>query len=120
MALLTATKLERIGAAGVELVRNISPTVPAPGMVWRPILPKNVRNPFARQPKRVEERMMVATDLVVFAVGLISNDALYRACVARRVASEICNIGDSFQVGRIFDAAKVAHATASALSVVRA
>ena len=93
---------------------------PPPGMVWRPILPKNVRNPFARQPKRVEERMMVATDLVVFAVGLVSNDALYPSLRREARPHRTYPQHRRFVSGRPdLRRRKVAHATASALSVAR-
>ncbi|MCC6718565.1 MAG: hypothetical protein IT555_11840 [Acetobacteraceae bacterium] len=74
-----------------------------------------MHNPFARQPALVEQRMSLAADLVVFAIGLKSNDALHRACIEARTAPEIHNIGDSFRVGRVFDATKAGYATASAL-----
>jgi glycine/D-amino acid oxidase-like deaminating enzyme len=41
--------------------------------------------------------------------------ALRRACVAQQAAEEIHGIGDCFRMGRIFDATKAAHATASVL-----
>jgi hypothetical protein len=58
---------------------------------------------------------LVAADMVVFAVGVRSDADLHRACVAQQSAEDIRSIGDCFRVGRIFDATKAAHATASAL-----
>ena len=97
------------------MVRNLSRSVPSPYAVWRPLLPENARNPFARAIDVEEQRVSLATDMVVFATGLEPNDSLYRTCVATRVAPEIHNIGDSFRVGRIFDATKAAYAIGSKL-----
>ena len=79
------------------------------------MLPENVRNPFARAIDFEEKRVSLVADLVVFATGLEPNDMFWRGCVAARVAPEIHNIGDSFRVGRIFDAAKAAYAIGSAI-----
>jgi 2-enoate reductase len=113
--LLPGTRVVRIGAGAVEAMRDVSPALPPPGAVWRPLLPENVRNPFARRVARDERPLEIPADLVVLAVGMAPDDVLYRACVAARVAPEIRNIGDSFRVGRVFDATKAGHATALAL-----
>ena len=112
VTLLTGTRVERIGEGFVEAVRELCPDTADPGAVWRPILPENARNPFARKPGGRFQRVKIAADLVVFAVGLVPSDRLYRTCVETRVAPEIHNIGDSFRVGRVFDATRAAHATA--------
>jgi len=57
------------------------------GAVWRPILPESIREPFARIRKARTENLTIATDVVVFAVGLTPSDALYRSCIAGRVAA---------------------------------
>jgi 2-enoate reductase len=115
VTLWNASRIARIGDVDVEVVRNLSRSVPSPYAVWQPLLPENVRNPFAREIEVEEQRVSLATDLVVFATGLQSNGTLYQACVAARVAPEIHNIGDSFRVGRIFDATKAAYAIGSAV-----
>ncbi|MFO1028126.1 MAG: FAD-dependent oxidoreductase [Acetobacteraceae bacterium] len=115
VTLLTAARVDRISAGGVEIVRNKSPTVPAPGAVWRPILPRNIPIPFTRRPEVVEERITLRADLVVFAVGMTPDARLYHACVSTQVADEICNIGDSFQVGAVAAATRAGYVTALAL-----
>jgi 2-enoate reductase len=115
VAMWNCSRVAGIEDGAVQVIRNLSPTVPSPYAVWQPILPRNVHNPFARKIEIEEKTVRVAADLVVFALGVKPNDALYRACVAMRVAPEIQNIGDSFRVGRIFDATKAAHAVGSSL-----
>jgi len=44
---------------------------------------------------------VLPADLVVLAVGLVADDALYTACVQARVAAELCHIGDAFSPARI-------------------
>lgn len=59
--------------------------------------------------------MDLGADLVILAVGLRPDDSLHEACVRQRVAPEIRNIGDSFSVGRVFEATKAGYATGLAL-----
>jgi 2-enoate reductase len=113
--LLPAARVTALRPDGVELMVNTAGTVPDPTAVWRPVLPGNIRNPFARQRLVSETPDLVAADMVVFAVGVRSDADLHRACVAQQSAEDIRSIGDCFRVGRIFDATKAAHATASAL-----
>jgi len=110
VVLWNASRIARVDDGVVEVVRNVSRSVPSPYAVWQPLLPENVRNPFARDIDVEDRPVLLATDLVVFATGLQSNDTLYRTCVAKRVAPEIHNIGDAFRVGRIFDATKAGYA----------
>jgi 2-enoate reductase len=91
-------------------VRNVSSTVPDPNNTWSPLLPDNVKNPLAKK-IRVEEREIdIEADLVVLAIGLKPDDRLYQECIKERVAEEIYNIGDSFSVGRVFEATKAGYA----------
>lgn len=113
--LLPATRVTGLRAEGVELMANTAGSVPDPVAVWRPVLPRNIHNPFARDPVLSEAPAFVAADMVVFAVGVTPDAALHLACIAQRAAEEILGIGDCFRVGRIFDATKAAHAVASAL-----
>ena len=115
VALWNSSRIDRIEGDVVTVTRNVSPTVPSPYAVWEPVLPENVRNPFGRAIKLEERTIELAADLIVLATGLKPNDALYRACVETRVAPEIHNIGDSFGIGRIFDATKAAYAVGSSL-----
>jgi len=113
--LLNCTRLERISSTSVKLIRNISPTVPNPYNTWSPLLPENVKNPLARKIRLKEEGAEIEADLVVLAVGLRPDDSLYEACVRERVAPDIRNIGDSFSVGRVFEATKAGYAVGCAL-----
>lgn len=115
VVLWNCARLTRIGDLNVEVVRNVSPTVPSPYAVWQPILPENIANPFARAIQRDERTVTLPADLVVLATGLAPNNALYQACIAARVAAEIHNIGDAFRVGRIIDATKAGYALAASL-----
>jgi 2-enoate reductase len=115
VALWNCTRLQRVHEHGVTVVRNVSPTVPSPYVTWAPVLPENVVNPLARPIRVQEEQVTIPAELVVLAVGMEPDDALYEACVRERVAPEIHNIGDSFAPGRIFDATKAGYALGSAL-----
>jgi 2-enoate reductase len=115
VALLNCTRLKSISPQSVRLIRNVSPTVPDPYNTWSPLLPENVKNPLARKIKVKEEETEIEADLVVLAVGLKPDDSLYEACVRERIAPDIRNIGDSFCVGRVFEATKAGYAIGIAL-----
>lgn len=113
--LLNATRLAGIGAGGVKVVRNVSSTVPDPYVTWAPLLPENVKNPLARKIKVEEREEEMEADLVVLAAGFRPDDGLYEGCVREGVAPEVRNIGDSFCVGRVFEATKAGYATGRGL-----
>ena len=113
--LLNCTRLKSVSHGSVRLIRNISPTVPDPYNTWSPLLPENVKNPLAKKIKVKDQEVEVEADLVVLAVGLRLDDSLYEACVRERVAPDIRNIGDSFSVGRVFEATKAGYAVGNAL-----
>ncbi len=113
--LWNCARIERIEDGAIVVTRNVSRTVPSPVAVWDPVLPENVKNPFAREIKVREKTFELPADLVVFATGLEPDRALYHRCVEARVAPELHNIGDSFQVGRIFDATKAGYAVGSSI-----
>jgi 2-enoate reductase len=113
--LLPAARMTGMRADGVEVMVNTSATVPNPLAVWRPVLPRNIRNPFAREPVQAESPTFVAAEMAVFAIGVTPDAALQRACLEQQAAEEVLALGDCFRVGRIFDATKAAYATASAL-----
>lgn len=115
VVLWNCARLTRVGDINVEIVRNVSPTVPSPYAVWQPVLPENIANPFARAIELDERTVTLPADLVVLATGLAPNDALYQSCMAARVAAEIHNIGDAFRVGRIIDANRAGYALAASL-----
>ena len=113
--LMPAARVTRLHAGGVDLVVNRSSAVPDPDAVWRPVLPPNTRNPFARGPEIAEVACALDADMVVFAVGVRPNAMLHHDCLARRTAPEIQAIGDCFRTGRILDATRNAQAVAISL-----
>ena len=110
VGLVNCARLESIEEREIVITRNTSPTVPNPMVTWSPVLPKNVKNPLARRIKVREERLVLPADLVVLAVGLVADDALYTACVEARVAAELCHIGDAFSPARILEATRSGYA----------
>lgn len=110
VGLLNCARVKSIGQSTVKIIKNVSPTVPDPYNTWSPVLPENVKNPLAKKIQVQENEMEMEADLVVLAVGLEPDDRLYQDCVKERVAPEIRNIGDSFSVGRIFEATKAGYA----------
>jgi 2-enoate reductase len=104
-----------VAERSVKVVRNMSRTVPDPYITWSPLLPENVKNPLARKIKVQERDVEIEADLVVLAVGLRPDDSLYEACVRDAIAPEVRNIGDSFSVGRVFEATKAGYAVGRAL-----
>lgn len=102
--LLNCTRLKSIRSGEVTIGRNRSATVPDPYVTWAPILPENVPNPLA---KAIVEDIVEETlraDLVVLAAGLLSDHSLFEGCQALHAADEIVPIGDSFNVGQVFQA----------------
>ena len=104
--LLNCARLRSIDDSGVVVVRNVSPTVPDPYVTWAPLLPANIRNPLARSISVCEAEETLAADMVVLATGLAPASSLHEECVRQHVAPEVYNVGDSFAVGRVFDAVR--------------
>ena len=104
--LLNCARLKAVDDARVVIVRNTSPTVPDPYVTWAPLLSANIRNPLARPISVREGEETLAADLVVLATGLAPDANLYEECFRRHVAPEVYNIGDSFAVGRVFEAVR--------------
>jgi 2-enoate reductase len=113
--LLNCARLCSIGPKTIRICRNISSTVPDPYNTWSPVLPENVKNPLARKISVYEKEIDIEADMVVLALGLKPDDRLYDTCISEHVAPEIHNIGDSFSVGRIFEATKSGYAVGSML-----
>jgi 2-enoate reductase len=90
----------------VTIVGNVASTVPDPCATWVPLPPENIRNPLARAVGASFVEETLTADLVVVATGLTPASTLYRECGQRHVAPELHDIGDSFAVGRVFDAVK--------------
>lgn len=108
--LLNCTRVTGFTKEGVQVVRNVSSTVPDPYVTWHPILPENVENPLAPKLKVEERAETLPADLVVIAAGGRSDDALFLEAQRRRIAPSLTNIGDSFQVGKVFEAVRSAYA----------
>jgi NADPH-dependent 2,4-dienoyl-CoA reductase/sulfur reductase-like enzyme len=108
--LVPAARVVALRPEGIELLANQADTVPDPAAVWRPVLPRNIHNPFARAPRLREVRLVVEADMAVFATGGAPRQALHRACIALRAAPDIRLLGDAFRVGRILDATRAGYA----------
>ena len=107
--LLNCTRLAKITRDGVEVMRNISKTVPDPYITWHPILPENIENPLAPKLKIVEQAEAIPADLVVMAAGGVPNNSLYLEALAENAAPELYNIGDSFSSGKVLEAVRSAY-----------
>jgi len=107
--LLNCTKLTKVTKEGVEVIRNISKTVPDPANTWSPILPENIKNPLAPKYKVIEKSEVIPADLVVMAAGGTPDDGLYLQALAENTAPEIHNIGDSFAAGKVLEAIRSAY-----------
>ncbi len=104
--LLNCARLKSIDDGRVAVVRNVSSSVPDPYVTWAPLLPANIRNPLAGSIRVREVEETLAADLVVLATGLVPAADLHDECLRRHVAPELYNVGDSFAVGRVFDAVR--------------
>jgi 2-enoate reductase len=93
----------------VLVEQNVSKTVPDPYNTWTPLLPENIKNPFAKKIKESFEKRTLKADLVVISAGARPGDELYYACLSANIAPELYNIGDSFACGRILEAVRAAY-----------
>ncbi|MDR1803236.1 MAG: FAD-dependent oxidoreductase [Treponema sp.] len=107
--LLNCTRLTKVTKEGVEVMRNISKTVPDPYITWHPILPENIVNPLAPKLKIDEIQATIPAELVVMAAGGIPDNSLYLEALAENAAPELYNIGDSFSAGKILEATRAAY-----------
>jgi 2-enoate reductase len=107
--LLNCTRLTGVTKEGVEVMRNLSKTVPDPYITWHPILPENVENPLAPKLKVEEAAETIPADLVVIAAGGTPNNDLYLQALAENAAPELYNIGDSFSAGKVLEANRAAY-----------
>ena len=108
--LLNCTRVTGYADGSVQAMRNVSKTVPDPYVTWHPILPENVENPLAPKIKVEEKAETLPADLVVIAAGGRADDALFLEAQRRHAAESLYNIGDSFQVGKVFEAVRSAYA----------
>ena len=97
-----------INEDSVEILANVSKTVPYPYTTWEPVLPTNVHNPLAKKIKNDPKAVSIEADLVVLAAGTVPNNELFKKLQEERVAPLIYNIGDSNICGKVFTAVKSA------------
>jgi 2-enoate reductase len=113
--LLNCTRLLEITPQGPKVQRNTSPTVPSPYNTWNPILPDNIPNPLARPIREEWVETLLPADLVVLAMGLKPDKALYEACLRSAAAPLIYHAADAFETGRVFEAVKAGYALGTIL-----
>ena len=104
-----------IGADSVEILANVSKTVPDPYNTWNPVLPDNIHNPLAKKIKTQQMAINVDADLVVLAAGTIPNNELFKKLQEIAAAPLIYNVGDSNICGKVFTAVKSAFNVAKTL-----
>eukprot|EP00823_Brevimastigomonas_motovehiculus_P003664 TRINITY_DN2276_c0_g1_i2.p1 TRINITY_DN2276_c0_g1~~TRINITY_DN2276_c0_g1_i2.p1 ORF type:complete len:530 (-),score=156.96 TRINITY_DN2276_c0_g1_i2:496-2085(-) len=100
----------------LDLIRNMSSSVPDPYCTFRPLLPKNIANPLERPLRIQAQSMSITADLVVLAMGLTCNRQLYDECMRMQMTSantnggngvswkEVHILGDASRIGRVFEA----------------
>ncbi|MDR1421543.1 MAG: FAD-dependent oxidoreductase [Coriobacteriales bacterium] len=113
--LLNCTTVVGLSADGVEVVRNVSKTVPDPYNTWAPILPENIENPLAPRLIVEEQKQTLSADLVVLAMGYKPNDALLYEAQRIQAAPELHVIGDNFAAGKVHEATRSAYRLALSL-----
>jgi 2-enoate reductase len=107
--LYNCTMLKKINADSVNVLQNVSKTVPNPYNTWQPILPENIEIPFAKEMVTENIEVNIKADVVVLSTGIKSENIIYYECVKEHVAKEIYNIGDSGKPGRVFEAVRAAY-----------
>ncbi len=113
--LLNMTRLKSIEDHQIIVERNTHQSVPDPHITWRPLLPDNVINPLGQKIKEKWQVEKLPADLIVLAMGLRPDRRLYQNCLKEQSAPKIINIGDSFQIGRVFEAVKAGFLTGKSL-----
>lgn len=107
--LLNCTKVTGFEPGRVQVLRNVSTSVPSPYITWHPILPENIENPLAPGLKVIEETQYLDADLIVLAAGGRPDMALFSEVQKIHAAPEIYNIGDSFYVGKVLEATRAGY-----------
>ena len=113
--LMNCSTLKAVYEGEVEVLQNMSETVPAPYATWVPVLPENIENPFAKKIVKDDRTILLDADLVVLATGSYPNDTLYQDCLEKHVSPVIYNIGDSMAPGRVIEATKAGFALGRSL-----
>jgi 2-enoate reductase len=107
---LNCTSVNRIKSGSILVNRNVSKKVPDPYITWKPLLPENIPNPFAKKIDIVNKETEIAADIIILAAGWKPDRSLYEECVRRQVAPEIYQAGDVYSTGKIFEATKSGYA----------
>ncbi|HPS87146.1 MAG TPA: FAD-dependent oxidoreductase [Spirochaetota bacterium] len=110
--LLNCTGVKKIQQNSIILNQNISKRVPDPYVTWKPVLPDNIPNPFAKKIDIKNMETEIAADIIILAMGWKPDRTLYEECVRRQVAPEIYLTGDVHSTGRVFEATKGGYAIA--------
>ncbi len=108
--LLNCTSISRIKPGSIILNQNISKKVPDPYITWKPIIPENIPNPFAKKIDVKNRETEITADIVILSMGWKPDRTLYEECVRRQVAPEIYITGDVYATGKVFEATKGGYA----------
>ena len=109
------TKVVKINKKSVSVLKNSSKNVPDPYNTWNPLLPENISNPLAKKIKEEFKYLDIDYDMVLFAAGVKKNDSLYYELQKSAKIKELYNIGDSCNLGRVFEAVKAAYHVGTAI-----
>lgn len=109
------TGVKMIKPGSILLNQNISSRVPDPYITWRPVLPENIPNPFAKKLTVKNREIEIPADIVILAMGWRPDRNLYNDCIRRQVAPEIFITGDAYTTGKVFDATKGGYAIARSI-----
>lgn len=113
--MMNCTRLKSIQIGSVVISRNVSNTVPDPHITWTPLLPDNISNPLAKPIREELRDEALPADLVVMGAGLRPDNSFYQTCIQAQVAPEIRELGDAFQIGRVFEAIKAGFAVGKSI-----
>lgn len=113
--LINCALLKKVTEGSVEVLQNVSKTVPNPYITWRPVLPDSIKNPFSKPIKQENRQIKLKADLVIMCTGAETDDSLFEECKKKHTTSEIYNIGDSFSGGRVLEAVKAGYALGNSI-----
>jgi len=103
------TEVLKIEDDRVLVSKNYGKNVPDPFNSWNPLLPENIKNPLAKKIQDDCRPLEIEFDHVLFAAGVKKNDSLYFKLQRGAKIKDLHNIGDSCNLGRIFEAIKSAY-----------
>ncbi len=108
--IMNCTGVDSIKQGSIVLNQNISKKVPDPYITWKPLLPENIPNPFAKKIDFKNREIEIQSDIIIIAMGWKPDRTLYEECMRRQVAPEIYLTGDVHSTGRVFEATKGGYA----------